>query len=144
MNTNNTAMNKNKRGVFWLLDNALLAVPYDEKSETGIAKSGHNYNHRLLWEHVKPKKCNRPYDYYPRGRVEYTAKGNPIIYMSRKISEDCIAEIMEIFGITKLPKIHYDGSKHYMSHLDQGYYEAEGWHAKGNSKRKTSERTMRK
>ncbi|SEA70146.1 hypothetical protein SAMN05216349_12350 [Oribacterium sp. KHPX15] len=46
------------RGVFWLIDEELLAVPYDDSSSVGIAKSGNNYNHKLLWCHVKPRKCN--------------------------------------------------------------------------------------
>ena len=54
-------------GVFWLIDDEILAIPYNEGAFVGIAKSGNNYNHRLLWEFVKPKHCNKPFDYYPRG-----------------------------------------------------------------------------
>ena len=46
---------KGKRGVFWLIDNELLAVPYSDDMTEGLSKSGDNYNHSLLWDLVKPK-----------------------------------------------------------------------------------------
>ena len=45
------------RGVFWLIDEELLAVPYDDSSSVGIAKSGNNYNHKLLWCHVNQENA---------------------------------------------------------------------------------------
>ena len=107
-----------KRGVFWLIDDELLAVPFEEGAVHGVAKSGKNYNHRLLWDYVKPPKCNKPFDHYPRGRVELNSKGTPIIYMNRNIDESYIPVIMERFGLTGTPKVHYDGSEHYRSYLD--------------------------
>ena len=77
-----------------------------------------NYNHRLLWDHVKPKKCNKAFDYYPRGRVELSNKGKPVIYMSTNIGMEFIPKIMELFEINEEPKIHYDGSEHYKSYCD--------------------------
>ena len=41
----------------------------DEFSE-GVAKSGNTYNHKKLWNEIKPRGCNKPYNYYPRGRVD--------------------------------------------------------------------------
>ena len=29
-----------KKGVFWLVDEEILAIPYDENSTVGLAKSG--------------------------------------------------------------------------------------------------------
>lgn len=112
-------MGERKRGVFWLIDDEILAVPYEDDAEVGVAKSGNNYNHKLLWEHVRPRKCNKPFDYYPRGRVEFTTRGEPVIYLNSNIGEQYITEVMEIFGITDAPKIHYDGSNHYKSHFDR-------------------------
>ena len=106
------------RGVFWLIDEELLAVPYDDSSSVGIAKSGNNYNHKLLWEHVKPRKCNKPFNYYPRGRVEFNNKGEPVIYMNPNISEEYIPEIMNLFGLKDVPKVHYDCSEHYKCAFD--------------------------
>ena len=108
-----------QRGVFWLIEDEIFAVPYNPEASYGIAKSGENYNHRLLWDYVKPSKCNKPFDYYPRGRVEIDNKGRPIIYLNRNIDDTHISKIKEIFGIKGLHRIHYDGSKHYESDLDR-------------------------
>ncbi len=107
-----------ERGVFWVIDGKLLTVPYDENANVGISKSGNNYNHRHLWDYVKPHKCNKPFDYYPRGRVEISNKGKPVVYMNPNIGEEYIPKIMECFGLTEMPMIHYDGSKHYKSQFD--------------------------
>ena len=106
-------MTDKKRGVFWIIDGEILAVPYEETATVGVSKSGVNYNHRLLWDHVKPKKCDKPFNYYPRGRVEVNNKGRTVIYMSPYIGEEYIPLIMECFGLNETPKIHYDGSDHY-------------------------------
>lgn len=38
-----------KQGVFWLIDNKLLAIPFDKsKYPDGNAKSGDTYNHEKL------------------------------------------------------------------------------------------------
>lgn len=108
-----------KKGVFWLVDEEILAIPYDENSTVGLAKSGDNYNHRLLWDYVKPPRCNKPYDYYPRGRVEMSNKGRAVIYMNPNIGEEYVLEIMNCFGISETPKVHYDGSEHYKCFLDR-------------------------
>lgn len=110
---------KQKKGVFWLLeDGVLLTCPFEEGEVIGLSKSGDNYNHKLLWEHIKPRGCNKPFDYYPRGRVEVSNKGKPIVYMNRNIGEDSINLIIEAFGLNEKPMIHYDGSEHYKCYLD--------------------------
>ena len=106
-----------KRGVFWVVEDKLLAFPFDETATVGIAKSGNTFNHKLLWEHVKP--CNKPFDYYPRGRVEVNPKGTAIIYLSTYVEEKYIAEIKTTFGITAEPLLRYDLSKHYQCYLDR-------------------------
>ena len=108
------------KGVFWLLeDGELLAIPFEDGEVVGVSKSGDNYNHKLLWEHVKPRGCNKPFDYYPRGRVEISNKGKPIVYMNYNIGEDAIKRIMLAFNLEEIPKIHYDGSEHYKCYLDR-------------------------
>lgn len=116
-----TAAKYASRGVFWVIDDTLFAFPFIEDAEFGVAKSGNTYNHKKLWEYVKPKKCNKPFDYYPRGRVEFTGKGKPIIYMNPNIDESLVPEIKIKFGLRDDPVIHYDGSDHYKCHLDAGY-----------------------
>ena len=41
-----------KRGVFWVVDGALLAFPFDGAIPEATAKRGNTYNHKRLWEHV--------------------------------------------------------------------------------------------
>ena len=102
---------KPKRGVFWLIDEGeLLAFPYEEGDIIGVSKSGDNYNHKLLWERVKTKGCNKPFDYYPRGRVEISNKGKPVVYMNPYIGEESIELIMAALELNEEPLIHYDGS----------------------------------
>ena len=108
-----------KKGVFWLIDEDLLTIQYSEDVTEGLSKSGENYNHKLLWDLVKPVGCNKPYDYYPRGRVETSNKGKPLVYMNINIGPEYIPLIMERFDLPEVPKIHYDGSEHYKCHFDE-------------------------
>ena len=44
------------KGVFWLIDGEIRAVPFDEqKYEHGISKSGDSYVHRKIWAEIKPR-----------------------------------------------------------------------------------------
>ena len=105
------------RGVFWIVDDKLFAYPFDETATEGIAKAGNTFNHKLLWESIRP--CNKPYDYYPRGRVDYNAKGVAVIYMNPHVGAEYIDEIKTAFGITAVPIIRYDHSEHYKCYLDR-------------------------
>ena len=107
------------RGVFWIIDQKLYAFPFDERYVHGIAKSGKTYNHEKLWEYVRPKECNKPFDYYPRGRVDYIGKGKPVIYMSPHIDRSYVLEIVKTFGLVEEPIIRFDYSKHYQCYLDK-------------------------
>ena len=109
------------RGVFWIIDGELLAFPFYEDSAVGIAKSGNTYNHKKLWSDIKPKGCNKPYNYYPRGRVDISNKGKAIIYMNPNIDESLIPLIKSEFGIRENPIIRYDNSQHYKCYLDEGW-----------------------
>lgn len=109
------------RGVFWVIDGELFAFPFTEDATSGVAKSGTTYNHKLLWDDVKPKGCNKPYNYYPRGRVDFSNKGQPIIYMNPNIDEVVVSDIKIKFGLRSEPTIRYDNSQHYKCHLDAGW-----------------------
>ena len=108
-----------KRGVFWIVDGELLAVPYDEDAAEGLSKNRTNYNHRLLWDHVRPPASCRRFDYYPRGRVELSSEGKPLIFMGLSVEMSYIPQILEAFGITDEPRIKRDGSEHYMSYKER-------------------------
>ena len=109
------------RGVFWLIDGEIVAFPFIDDSTIGVAKSGVTYNHKLLWEDVKPKGCKKPYNYYPRGRVDFTNKGQPVVYMNPNIDEDYISDIKVNFGLRSEPVIRYDNSQHYKCYFDDGW-----------------------
>ena len=116
-----TMADEMSRGVFWVIDGKLLSFPFYEYSSEGIAKSGNTYNHKKLWSTVKPRGCNKPYNYYPRGRVDISNKGNPVIYLNPNIDESFIPQIKSEFGLRVTPKLFYDHSEHYKCHLDNGW-----------------------
>ena len=108
-----------KQGVFWIIDNNLLAIPFDKsKYSDGIAKSGDTYNHEKLWKYVKPKNCNKPYNFYPRGRVVKGTKNKAIIYMNPNISMEFIFDIITAFDLELEPVVKFDYSNHYKCCLD--------------------------
>ena len=107
------------RGVFWIVEDELKAYLFEEGAQVGVAKSGKTFNHKLLWEHVRPAKCNRAFNYYPRGRVDYNGKGKPVVYMSPHVEEKFVEEIEEAFRLAEKPLIRYDGSQHYKCYLDR-------------------------
>ena len=57
----------------------------------------------------------KPYDYYPRGRVEIKDKGKAKIFLNPDIAtEEIIAYIVEKFRLQhREVKVIADGSKHY-------------------------------
>ena len=113
-------MSKNEiRGVFWQIEDEFVMAKYEEGDTKGLSKSGTNYNHERLWEHVKPKGCNKKFNYYPRGRVEISNKGKPVIYMSPYIDAELVKVVVDAFGISEEPVIHIDGSRHYYCHFDE-------------------------
>lgn len=112
---------ESSRGVFWLIDGEICAYPFLEDSVDGVAKSGNTYNHKKLWEYVKPRGCNKPFNYYPRGRVDFNGKDKPVIYMNPNIDDKYISDLMVQFGLREKPIIHYDYSDHYKCYLDDGY-----------------------
>ncbi len=107
-------------GVFWLVDDELFAFPwYESINSDAAAKSGRTYNHKKLWQLVKPKGCDKPFDYYPRGRVVVSNKGEIIIYMNPNIDEKHIPAIKAAFNMWEEPVIRYDYSEHYKCYLDE-------------------------
>ncbi len=108
-----------KTGVFWVIDNVLFAFPFDQsKYINAISKSGDTYNHKLLWNNVKPKKSNKPYNYYPRGRVVINTYGKAIVYLNPNITQNMLEQITSSFELESLPIIKYDFSEHYKCYLD--------------------------
>ena len=74
----------------------------------------------LTWDQYVPEELRRckPYDWYPRGRVEIKEKGRATIFLNPDIATDeIIAYVKEKFRLQhREVKVVADGSKHY------GYY----------------------
>jgi len=91
------------------------------------AKSGNTYNHKKLWEDeiqtnpaYKPYN-KKPYDHYPRGRVDIS-NNRVTIYLNPYINRDIIiAEIKQRFGLNtqNIPKVRVivDNSEHYKCYI---------------------------
>ena len=79
-------------------------------------KLDNSYGHDQLYEDYYK---DGDYIDYPRGRVDYTGKGKPIIYMSPHIDDSHIPGIVKTFELIEYPIIKYDHSKHYQCYLDK-------------------------
>ncbi len=106
-------------GVFWEIDGKLLAFPFHENEyPEGVAKSGNTYVHEKLWNTVRPKGCNKPYNYYPRGRAVVRNGKRSVIYMSPQVDLTLLPEIIKAFGLEEDPDFRIDNSRHYRCRLD--------------------------
>lgn len=125
-----------KKGIFWIVNREnlennepfLFRIPVDcagapcylTPSPRPNSKHGDNYNHMLTWDQYVPEELRRckPYDWYPRGRVEIKEKGRATIFLNPDIATDeIIAYVKEKFRLQhREVKVVADGSKHY------GYY----------------------
>ena len=122
-----------KKGIFWIVDRKnlqnnepyLFRIPVDPVGVPSFltpippfnSKYGDNYNHKQTWETYVPAELRRgkPYNYYPRGRVEIKEKGKAKIFLNPDIAMDeIIAYIAEKFRLQhREVKVIADGSRHY-------------------------------
>lgn len=123
------------QGVFWIVDlddiesNRDYCFPiYSDADGNTLssdyelnAKSGSTYNHERLWKELGHKK---PYNYYPRGRVQI-ANGKATIFLNPNIyTEEIINFIINEFKLYRINGINKvnvvaDGSNHYKCFLDK-------------------------
>lgn len=93
------------------------------------SKNGMSYNHKKVWESfVQKQSCyrpysKRPYDYYPRGRVQI-ANNKAKIYLNPNIyTEKVIEEIKNTFGLSpdtiSQIRVLADHFAHYRCWMDQ-------------------------
>jgi hypothetical protein len=93
------------------------------------AKSGDTYNHEKLWDgEIKGKTehkpyCKKPFNYYPRGRVEI-ANNKATIYLNPHINKaEIVAEIKTRCGLDDSSigevRVVADGSGHYRCWMDE-------------------------
>ena len=117
------------KGVFWWIDEQLLCrkvlcdengVPLEEAEFT--SKSGDNFNHQAEWQKL-PRTITggKPYNYYPRGRVEIK-RGKATVYLNPVLNcQEVIEKITLEFGLNTLSTVAVksDGAAHYQA-LSEG------------------------
>ena len=125
------------RGIFWVLAESENDITkekifpiqkycdFDGNSDdySGFSSAdGTTYNHKETWKTL-PKEITKgkPFDYYPRGRVEIS-NGSATIWMNGNILE-LADEIKSLYGLSQLKnvRVREDGSSHYKCHLDSDY-----------------------
>lgn len=125
------------KGIFWVkdcddIDNSFIYfdVPCDVTGNpTAIdalnAKSGKTYNHELTWKTLNRNITdNKPFNYFPRGRVEI-AHGKATIYCNPLIATEQLVDVcknkfnLNTFNGIKSIRLVADGSEHYKCYLDE-------------------------
>lgn len=130
-----TQTNGLSRGIFWVVADveeeltAANILAFAKRCDTdgnladleGLTSAdGTSYNHKATWQAL-PKKTTRgkPFDYYPRGRVEIR-NGKATIWLNANILH-LTDEVKRLFGLNGIVvKVKEDGSKHYKCHFDRG------------------------
>lgn len=128
------------KGIFWIVDvdnidnnkNYCFTIPCNSDgvpdSLNGLnSKNGETYNHEKYWNMLnKSYTHNKPFNYYPRGRVEIS-HGKATIYLNPNIATDEVLDfITKQFhlnahnGIERV-RLFPDGSYHYKCYLDKEY-----------------------
>lgn len=115
-----------KRGIFWFIpqeDYKIIYIDIPEDNFIGNSKNGLTYTHEKTWANLVYREPayirNKPWNYYPRGRVEII-NNKARVYLNPNINiEECQKEIINKFNLYKIPvKFISDGSKHYKCYLD--------------------------
>lgn len=130
------------RGIFWIPDiddvessEFYFQIPCDSNgnindpdfviSNLQSSKGNNNYNHEKVWNSLDKKYTKgKPFNYYPRGRIEIS-NGKATIYASPHIPQDDLKSwVIDKFNLTtyngiKKIRIVADGSEHYKCFLDE-------------------------
>jgi len=57
-----------REGFFWIIDNKIIGYSI-EVPQYNYEYQLEGKTHQNTWESIKPDGCDKPFDYYPRGRV---------------------------------------------------------------------------
>ncbi len=105
-----------KRGLFWYIDGQLLCFPFSEEeiNET-------NNNHKRFWKTLpRTVTGGKPYNYYPRGRVELRReklhRKKAIVYLHPQLCmPEIYGQIRKAFLLPDEMPVSFkaDGSQHY-------------------------------
>lgn len=129
------------RGIFWIKDiddipgsGLYFTIPCDSNgcindtefqiNNLSSSTGGDNYNHKRLWSTLdKSLTDGKPFNYYPRGRVEISNGIVKVFYSPYLDSNDLRDWVEDVFNLTKsngIKKIKMipDGSNHYRCYLD--------------------------
>lgn len=114
-----------QKGIFWYLSKKEFIIVSVACNENGKAekqavfssKSGNNFNHKAEWAKLSKRVTRgRPYNYYPRGRVEIYEKSIKIFLNTDINRKEIIEEIIKRFDLSDVKreiKVINDGSSHY-------------------------------
>ena len=127
-------MNKLYRGIFWIKDldnlennsNYLIKIETNENGDVLDypfplnSKKHNNYVHSKTWPLLPSNLTNsKPFDYYPRGRVEIK-NGDKMIYLNPVLNkEEIINYIKKEFCLTGSVKVIPDFHEHYKCEFDR-------------------------
>lgn len=135
------------KGLFWLVKNdeekfelfCMKILCYRdgetcEKVETGVCES-ERLNHKRAWAKLdKQTTQDKPYNYYPRGRVEIK-KGKATIFMNPILhQEEILEKIITSFGLTAENGLTHIRAKHDNSYHCRFLIELKKMFAKGSVK----------
>ena len=130
-------MNRLFRGIFWVKDTKGFSDTVVVKAECDasgafinlrntclLSKNGKEFNHKAAWDTLpKQKTEKKPYNYYPRGRVQIK-NGCAVIYANANIISDKLRKwVAKEFNLSKENGINKimmkaDMSNHYLCYLD--------------------------
>ena len=126
-------MNKLYRGIFWIKDLDSLNNNSDylikiETNENGDvldypfplnSKNGDDYAHKATWPLLPSNLTkNKPFDYYPRGRVEIKHK-EALLYINPILNEERIINYLKREYCLEDVKIILDFHEHYKCNFDR-------------------------
>ena len=125
------------KGIFWIKDveniyTSLVCVK-EKVNKDGIvndnsnmnSRKGNNYNHRITWENLEREVTDgKPYNYYPRGRVEIRNRKVTIYAHPDICTREIMIMIINEFNLHKennIDKVIMNPaySKHYDCYLDE-------------------------
>ena len=128
-------MNKLYRGIFWIKDldnlennsNYLIKIETNENGDVLDcpfplnSKKGDNYVHQKTWLLLNNNLTkNKPFDYYPRGRVEIK-HGDVLIYINPILNRQNIIDYLKKeYCLQDNTKVIMDFHEHYKCNFDKG------------------------
>lgn len=112
-----------KVGLFFYVNNKVLAdsIDIDTAQTYGDFLIGFT-SHYDIWSKLYEKEYNRPYDFFPRGRVVYNVKDKKyILYADKCIPKSGLVKIIKAFEIEN-ENVGIETDEHYVCKKCNKYY----------------------